>query len=176
MDRGPRGSGLYTVLGHAFLTPLLAWPLFSHPTSSVAPRFAPLKRCAAASVVRSCPSPVGRAQHLCNTTLYNFPLRARRTGFSQRVGAPTSDPSLCPGPMLQGVSYVHHANKYIRNTIPDDVGIPSSVSLAYRGGAMRYVSISASQHATPFGLRLSARALLGGAILHLRRDDRGSFP
>jgi hypothetical protein len=29
-----------------------------------------------------------------------------------------SDPSLCPGPMPQGVSYVHHANLYIRNIIP----------------------------------------------------------
>jgi hypothetical protein len=32
---------------------------------------------------------VGRAQHLCNTTLYNFSLRARRTGFYHGVGAPT---------------------------------------------------------------------------------------
>ena len=41
------------------------WPRFSYPTSSVALRFAPLKRCAGASVVRSCPSPVGWA--------YSFP-------------------------------------------------------------------------------------------------------
>ena len=27
---------------------------------------------------------------------------------------------------------------YIRNIMPDDMGIPSSASLAYRGGAMRY--------------------------------------
>src|SRR5215207_2924886 len=47
--------------------------------------------------------------------------RARRTGFSHRVGAFSvlgSGPSLCPGPMPQGVSYVHHANLYIRNIIP----------------------------------------------------------
>jgi hypothetical protein len=31
---------------------------------------------------------------------------------------PVARPSLCPGPMLQGVSYVHHANLYIRNIIP----------------------------------------------------------
>jgi hypothetical protein len=35
-----------------FVTPLLAWPRFSYPTSSVALRFAPLKRCAGAFVVR----------------------------------------------------------------------------------------------------------------------------
>jgi hypothetical protein len=48
-----RGSGLYTVLGRAFLTPLLAWPRVSYPTSSVALSFAPLKHCAGASVVRA---------------------------------------------------------------------------------------------------------------------------
>ena len=37
-------------------------------------------------------------------------------------------PSLCPGPMRQGVSYVHYANLYIRNTLPDDMSIPSSAS------------------------------------------------
>jgi hypothetical protein len=36
-------------------------------------------------VVRSCPSPVGRA-HPIRSTWGNF-LRARRTGFSHRVGA-----------------------------------------------------------------------------------------
>src|SRR5919112_2622397 len=45
---GLSGSGLYTALGHAFLTPFLAWPRFSHPTSSVALSFAPLNRCAGA--------------------------------------------------------------------------------------------------------------------------------
>jgi hypothetical protein len=34
--------------------------------------------------------------------------------------------------------------------------LPSSAPLAYRGGAMRLVSISAIQHATPFGLRWPA--------------------
>ena len=48
--------------GHAFLTPLLAWVRLSYPTSSVALRFVPPLRCAGASVVRPCPSPVGRAQ------------------------------------------------------------------------------------------------------------------
>jgi hypothetical protein len=34
---------------------------------------------------------------------------------------PGSGPSLCPGPMREGVYYVHHepANLYIRHTIPD---------------------------------------------------------
>src|SRR5215216_2506354 len=56
------------------------------------------------------------AQH----TLYRTH-RARRTGFYHGVGAFSvlgSGPSLCPGPMPQGVSYVHHANLYIRNIIP----------------------------------------------------------
>src|ERR671921_173423 len=59
---GLSGSGLYTVFSRAFLTPLLACPRSSYPTSSVALRFAPLKRCARASVVRSCPPPVGWAE------------------------------------------------------------------------------------------------------------------
>jgi hypothetical protein len=85
------GPGLYrapaftmplVVLGSAFLTPLLAWQRFSYPTSCAALRFTPLKRCAGASVVRSCPSPVGRAQ---SKHKLNY-LRVRRTGFSHRVG------------------------------------------------------------------------------------------
>ena len=47
-----RGSVLYTGLGHALLSLLLAWPRLSYPTSSVAVRFTPLKRCSGASVVR----------------------------------------------------------------------------------------------------------------------------
>src|SRR5215208_4071415 len=42
---GLSGSGPYTALGHAFLTPLLAWPRSSYPTSSVPLRFTPLKCC-----------------------------------------------------------------------------------------------------------------------------------
>jgi hypothetical protein len=49
---GLSGAGPYTALGRAFLTPLLAWPGFCYPTSSVALGIAPLKRCAEASVVR----------------------------------------------------------------------------------------------------------------------------
>jgi hypothetical protein len=52
------------------------------------------------------------------------------------VGAPTSGPSLRPDPMPQEVSYVHHADLYIRNLIPDGMIIPSSASLVYRSGAM----------------------------------------
>ncbi len=41
-------------------------------------------------------------------------------------------PSLCPTPMPQGVSYVHHDHKpaipYIRTIIPDDMGIPLPAS------------------------------------------------
>src|SRR5215208_7831605 len=56
-------GGLYNALGRAFLTPLLAWLRSSYPTSSVALNFAPLKRCAEASVVRLYLSPVERAHH-----------------------------------------------------------------------------------------------------------------
>jgi hypothetical protein len=38
-------------------------------------------------VVRAWLPPVGRAQHLFKTTLFDLPLRARRTGFYRRVGA-----------------------------------------------------------------------------------------
>jgi len=44
--------------------------------------------------------------------------RARPSGLSHRVGAPTSGPSLCPGPMPQGVSYVQISVVYIRNIMP----------------------------------------------------------
>jgi hypothetical protein len=42
----------------------------------------------------------GGAGTLCKPT-DNF-LRARRIGFYHGVGAPTSGPSICPSPMLQG--------------------------------------------------------------------------
>src|SRR5829696_107870 len=89
----------YTALGRAFLTPLLAWPSFSHPTSSVALNFAPLKRCAGASVVRSCPSPVGASTPRHQAQL-QLP-RVRHTGFSHRVGASMANglrPLYCPWP------------------------------------------------------------------------------
>jgi hypothetical protein len=78
-------------------------------------------------------TPLRKVQH-------NF-LRARRTGLSHRVGSraqPGSDPSLCPSPMPQGVSYVQISGLvvYIRNIIPDDRGILRRRSWAYRGGAM----------------------------------------
>src|SRR5215216_1723520 len=70
-----------------------------------------------------------------------FP-RARTTGFSHKVGALAllgSDPSLATGPMLQGVSYVHHeyASLYIRNIIPTGgaypVGGPGRSGCGYAG-------------------------------------------
>jgi hypothetical protein len=39
--------------------------------------------------------------------------------------------------MPQGVSYVHHANLYIRNIIPCGVAVPSPAALTNRGGAVR---------------------------------------
>src|SRR5215212_8888332 len=55
---------------------------------------------------------MGRAQHLCKTTLFDFPLCARRTGFSHRVGAlwstrlrpfalPRSYPAIIVPPLLR---------------------------------------------------------------------------
>src|SRR5829696_8994118 len=58
-----------------------------------------------------------------------YPPPPRRPGFS-----------FAPGPMQQGVSYVQISGLgvYMRNIIPDDVSIPSSASLPYRGGAMGF--------------------------------------
>jgi hypothetical protein len=69
---------LYTVLGRAFLTPLLAWSRSSYPTSSVALRFTPLKRCSGAFVVRPCLPPVGRAHSFPNAMLTVTPCSAHR--------------------------------------------------------------------------------------------------
>jgi hypothetical protein len=49
---GPEGPSIYTAAGHAFLSPLLALPRFSDPTSSVVLSFAPLRHCEGATVVR----------------------------------------------------------------------------------------------------------------------------
>ena len=76
--------------------------------------------------------------------------RARRTGFYHRVGAPTSDPSLSPDPMLQGVSYVQNSVVYIRNIIPDTMSIAASASLAYRGGAILSGRASRLSRRTPY--------------------------
>src|SRR5215217_2823613 len=70
--------------------------------------------------------------------------RTRRTGFSHRVGAPTlatlrdSGPSLCPGPMLQGVSYVQISGigAYIRTQMPirAPAGLPCTIEAIIRSG------------------------------------------
>ena len=71
------------VLGRAFLTPLLGWPRFCYPTSSVALNFAPLKSCERASVVRPYyPGGAGTPDPKAQLQLS----RVRRTGFSHRVG------------------------------------------------------------------------------------------
>jgi hypothetical protein len=44
-----------------------------------------------------------------------------------------SDSSLCPDPMLQGVSYVQASVVYIRNLISDGVSIPSLAVLGLSG-------------------------------------------
>src|SRR5215213_2215317 len=73
---GPRLAA--TVLGRAFITPLLAWLRFSYPTSSVSLRFAPLKRCAGAFVVRPCLPPVGRAHSFPKALLPLIPCSVHR--------------------------------------------------------------------------------------------------
>jgi hypothetical protein len=73
-----RSSGLYTVLGRAFLTPLLAWPRSYYPTSSVSLRFVPLKCCAGAFVVRPCLPPVGRAHSFPKALLPLTPCSVHR--------------------------------------------------------------------------------------------------
>jgi hypothetical protein len=75
---GLSGSGLYTGPGRALLTPLLAWLRFSYPTSSIAVKFTPLKRCSGASVVRPCLPPVGRAHSFPNAELTLTPCSAHR--------------------------------------------------------------------------------------------------
>src|SRR5829696_8407760 len=53
------------------------------------------------------------------------------------------------GPMPQGVSYVHHANLYIRNLILGSMSIPSSASLALSGWG--YTDFHASVNFAFFG-------------------------
>src|SRR5829696_7007082 len=87
------------------------------------------------------------AQH----TLYRTH-RARRTGFYHGVGAFSvlgSGPSLRPGPRPQGVSYVHHANLYIRkhNTHQSTSGpLPCTMEAITRSGT----DIPSSRPTGPF--------------------------
>jgi hypothetical protein len=53
---------------------------------------------------------------------------------------PSLSPSRCRKGFLMYTRTKSLPNLYIRNIIPDDVSIPSSASLAYRGGAKRLVS------------------------------------
>jgi hypothetical protein len=84
------------------------------------------------------PGGAGTPRKACS----NFP-RAWPTGFYHGVGALTNRapalrrfaPSRCPKPSpLCGCVRVH------QHMIPDDMSIPSSASLAYRGGAKRSFS------------------------------------
>src|SRR5918994_3282681 len=85
----------------AFRLRPLYWarPRSSYPTSSVALNFTPLKCCARASVVRSCPSPVGWAQLFLkrgnNIFLFAAPASLIGSELSSLLG---SGPSLCPTP------------------------------------------------------------------------------
>jgi hypothetical protein len=83
----------------------------------------------------------GGAGTLCNAL--SHPPRARRTGFSHRVGAPTtptvrgSGPSLSPSRCRKGrlmyTKATSLSNLYIRNIIPDDTDIPLLEHLALSG-------------------------------------------
>jgi hypothetical protein len=87
---------------------------------------------------------VGRAHHGYPTTYpLSYDISPHVLGpLASLIGSefplPGLRPSLCPGPMRQGVSYVQISVVYIRNTLPDDMSVPSSASLAYQGGAKRY--------------------------------------
>jgi hypothetical protein len=110
------GSELSVYLAPAFLMPLaaLCGPLpvaaFTFPDCAL--------RGTSGGATMS--TPVGRAHPMSRADKRP---RARRTGFSI-IGSESpvqlgSGPSLCPAPMPQGVSYVHHwADVYIREVGP----------------------------------------------------------
>ena|SRR5215213_2582625 len=99
----------YTALCHAFLTPLLAWPRLSSPTSSVAVRFVTLKHCAGASVVRPYLPPVGRAQlfHNRSNIFLLFAAPASLTG-SELPGPSNSGPSICALCVARDLGWCDH--------------------------------------------------------------------
>jgi hypothetical protein len=72
---------------------------------------------------------------------------------------PGTGPSLCPAPMPQGVSYVRRVNLYIRNLIPDDMGIPSLAVLALSGWGYADFHAGVNFRLTEFYEVLSTRLL-----------------
>src|SRR5215211_5747553 len=64
-------------------------------------------------------------------------------GRAASVHSPAARPSLCPGPMVQGVSYVHYNHKpagavHKKRMMPAGVSLLRRRHWPYRGGAMRY--------------------------------------
>src|SRR5215218_2242805 len=104
----PRASALYGVCRPLYCP----WPRRFSPSYLARPFPLPLDALRGTSGGATMTTPGG-----ARTTLWTAFLkltRARPTGFHHRVGAPWlqgSGPSLCPGPMLQGGSYVRNDHK-----------------------------------------------------------------
>src|SRR5215213_4999194 len=104
----PRASALYGVCRPLYCP----WPRRFSPSYLARPFPLPLDALRGTSGGATMTTPGGAGTTLW-TAFLNLP-RARPTGFHHRVGAPwlqRSGPSFCPGPMLQGGSYVRNDHK-----------------------------------------------------------------
>jgi hypothetical protein len=153
---------------------VLAALFFTHPRQRGL-RFAPPVRCAGPRVVRTCP-PRWDGQNALDSTVASFLAtpRARRIGFYHGVGAPTEPPLGAPTlrfarPDAAGgvlcTSGPQPLVLYIRNIIPDDIGIPLLEHLAPSGWG--YANFHGVQVWTVFclgcaGRRVSRPKTFGG--------------
>ena len=130
-----KGEGVRFGSGRAYWIPLLGRGL----------RFALPLRCAGPRVMGPCPPPVGRA-HCGHPSIL---LRARRTGFSHGVGAPTGPrcgapalrfaPSRCPKPSpRQSLCRAASCVRVHQHIIPDDMSIPSPAILTLSGRGLEW--------------------------------------
>src|SRR5215203_709019 len=108
----------------------------------------------------------------CNTPVLGAPVSI--VGRSSQLQ--DSGPSLCPGPMPQGVPYVRRANLYIRNTMPIRTRLPRNSGPGLSGwgyAAGQLVSTPACQLPTGAGVSfgVSRPLTFGGDD---GRRDRGS--
>src|SRR5215211_8708864 len=98
---------------------------------------------------------------------HNFPLVLGAPASNHGVGAPKlqgSDPSLCPSPMLQGVSYVQIALVYIRNIIPAEAPLPRRRSWAVWDGAMPNFACTEFSEVRRLTQTWSTRRLRAGSV------------
>jgi hypothetical protein len=80
-------------------------------------------------------------------------------------------PSLCPGPMPQGVSYVQISVVYIRNIIPTRIRLPRRRSWAVWGGAMPNFALKLSKKSgQPQNERVEAYESEQRGLISLRYD------